>query len=287
MSQKKGILYLLKNIREKHRLSVRDQHNDNELWYIFLSPINIFAGFLALVLVLFIIILTTVAYTPILDFIPGYPGKGSRELLVQSIMRLDSLERELDNAQIYGDNIALISEGKSPVMRTLAQGPDEERPKEENVKASVEDSLLRLELEGDGRYGLNTTGQHKVKKIHNNLELVSPARGVVSETFDPQNGRYGSALAVGANTQVVSIEDGNVVLSLWSPEKGFVVSVQHNNNLISTYKGLTSSLKGVGQRVKAGEVIGSIDSPDGARGVLDFELWLNGSPVDPQGYIIF
>ena len=59
----------------------------------YISPLNLLAGLLALILILFIIITTTVAYTPILDFIPGYPGNKSRTLLIENIVRLDSLEQ--------------------------------------------------------------------------------------------------------------------------------------------------------------------------------------------------
>ncbi|MFQ8804388.1 MAG: hypothetical protein ACLR8Y_03755 [Alistipes indistinctus] len=61
----------MRHLREKHRFSIRNQHTDTEVWYIYISPLNVLAGLLALVLVLFIIVTTTVAYTPILDFIPG------------------------------------------------------------------------------------------------------------------------------------------------------------------------------------------------------------------------
>ena len=71
------------------------------------------AGLLGLVLVLFIIVSTaTVAHTPILDFIPGYPGNKSRTMLIENIMRLDSLEKEIKNMQIYNENVALIMAGE-------------------------------------------------------------------------------------------------------------------------------------------------------------------------------
>ncbi len=50
---------------------------------------------LAFVLLLFILILSLVAYTPVLEFLPGYRTEAnrSREMLLQNIMRLDSIER--------------------------------------------------------------------------------------------------------------------------------------------------------------------------------------------------
>ena len=109
---KNSYRYFIRHLREKHRFSIRNQHTDTEVWYIYISPLNVLAGLLALVLVLFIIVTTTVAYTPILDFIPGYPGNKSRTMLIENIMRLDSLEKEIKNMQIYNENVALIMAGK-------------------------------------------------------------------------------------------------------------------------------------------------------------------------------
>lgn len=75
MNFKTSVSYFIRNLREKHRLSIRNQHNDSEVWYMYISPLNLLAGFLALVLILFIVITITVAYTPVLDLIPGYPGQ--------------------------------------------------------------------------------------------------------------------------------------------------------------------------------------------------------------------
>lgn len=93
---------------------------------------------------MFIIVTTTVAYTPILDFIPGYPGNKSRTMLIENIMRLDSLEKEIKNMQIYNENVALIMAGKNPVTRNDMQTADSaSRSKNPTVGAIIEDSILR------------------------------------------------------------------------------------------------------------------------------------------------
>ena len=62
----------IRSLWRKHRLSLRDERDNKELWYMYISPLSIAAGFIALILVLFIVILSTVAYTPLLEFLPGY-----------------------------------------------------------------------------------------------------------------------------------------------------------------------------------------------------------------------
>ena len=151
MNFRQNIAYFIRHLREKHRLSVRNQHTDREIWYMHISPLNLLAGLLALILILFILIASTVAYTPVLDLLPGYPGKKSRTMLVENIMRLDSLEQELLNMQVYSENIALIMAGRNPVTRNdMLEADSLSAKKGATVAAIAEDSLLRAQMETPG-----------------------------------------------------------------------------------------------------------------------------------------
>ena len=115
------ISYFFKNIRKKFRLSLRDQHTESEVWYMHISPLELIGGSLALLLVLFILILTIVDYTPVLNLIPGYSGNKQREAMIQNIMRVDSIERQLNELIAYTDDMTLIKSGKTPVIRNVTQ----------------------------------------------------------------------------------------------------------------------------------------------------------------------
>lgn len=49
--------------------------------------------------------------------------------------------------------------------------------------------------------------------------------------------------------------DGTVILSTYTAETGYLIGVQHNQDLISIYKHCGSLLKKEGERVKGGEAI--------------------------------
>lgn len=290
MNVKHNFTYFLRNLNEKHRLSVRNQHNDQEVWYMHISPLSIFASFLAVVLVLFIVIITTVAYTPILDFIPGYPGNKSRELLISNIMRLDSMERQMNGLLTYTENVALIMEGKTPIVRNVDQiGDSMKLTKPELVGTSAEDAILRAQIEGEGPYKIGEK-EESAKKLRDGMELIRPVSGVIASAFDPKNGDFGVGVATADNHQVMAVGDGTVVFSSWSPEDGYIIQLQHANNLMSIYKHNSRLIKKVGDRVRSGEVVSY--TADGTTGdqkknLLFFELWHNGVPVDPARYIAF
>ena len=100
----------------QRRFNMLNATDNSEEWHIHLSPASIFAGAVAVVLTLFILILSLVAYSPILEFLPGYRTEAdrSRENLIQNIIRLDSMERMMNDMLTYNENIGLIMEGKTP-----------------------------------------------------------------------------------------------------------------------------------------------------------------------------
>ena len=265
----KSIRAWWRGLFRKRRFNMLNATDNSEEWHMHLSPASIFAAFLSFVLLLFILILSLVAYSPILELLPGYRTEAdrSRESLVQNIIRLDSMERMMNDMLTYNQHIALIMEGKTPVARTLATS-DSTRTSKVLVMPSPEDSLLRAQMEGDGPYAI--------------------AEGIITDRFDIRNGNFGVRIAAAASDRITAIDNGTVVLSLWTPETGYMVELQHANNLLSVYKGLSQSLVTTGQTIRAGEMVGyNAEAEEGEVRLFEFELWNNGKPVDPEGYIVF
>ena len=78
-------------------------------------------------------------------------------------------------------------------------------------------------------------------------------------------------------------------MATWTIETGWVIQIQHDNNLISTYKHNAELLKKAGDYVKAGEAIAIIgNSGEFTTGPhLHFELWYKGMALNPEDYISF
>jgi len=83
--------------------------------------------------------------------------------------------------------------------------------------------------------------------------------------------------------------DGTVIFTNWTLETGYVLAIQHSHNIVSIYKHNSAILKKSGDLVKAGEPIAIIgNTGELATGPhLHFELWNDGSPVNPKDYITF
>ena len=227
------------------------------------------------------------AYTSLLDIMPGYMGNKVRREMTDNILRIDSLAAELESLSAYTDNVALIMEGRTPVDRNISLPVDSVATDKSLVTASEADSLLRAEMEGSGRYGLNRTVSRPRGELAD-MEFLSPYRGDVKSVFSPNKRQLGTEVEVSDIQQAFAIQAGTVISALWNPDEGYVVQIQHKGNFLSVYKNLSQVLKSVGDRVQVGEAIGAVwpDEQDNPA-LTEFQLWYDGQAVDPQNYVEF
>jgi murein DD-endopeptidase MepM/ murein hydrolase activator NlpD len=111
----------------------------------------------------------------------------------------------------------------------------------------------------------------------------------VTNKFSPAQKHFGVDIVARRNEAIKSTLDGTVVFADWTIDKGYVIGIMHTANLFSVYKHNSVLLKNEGDLVRAGEAVAIIgETGELSTGPhLHFELWLNGSPVDPEVYISF
>lgn len=271
------------SFRTKLRISFRRPHDGKELWYIFLSPMKLLLGLLSFIATTTLIVILLVTYTPVLDMIPGYPGGKSRDILLENVLRLDSLQQQIAIWDRYRENIRLIIDGKTPMPITKDSKSDSlALADREIVAASLEDSLFRASAQ------LTSPTSGSTTKEKPRYELFTPVQGVVVRPFDLSLKNLGVTISVEGNSEVISATDGVVVMDGWSLESGNFIAIQHGANLITIYKNLAKVLKHRGEVVAGGEVIGGIRSDrEGSIQEITIELWDNGIPTDPEKYMLF
>lgn len=119
--------------------------------------------------------------------------------------------------------------------------------------------------------------------------FFSPIVGFVSAPFNVREGHFGIDLVAKKNEPVKCVADGTVIMASWTQDSGYVMAIQHRGNVISVYKHNAELLKEVGNFVNAGEIISIIgntgDLTDGPH--LHFELWYNGTSVNPEEFVTF
>jgi murein DD-endopeptidase MepM/ murein hydrolase activator NlpD len=122
-----------------------------------------------------------------------------------------------------------------------------------------------------------------------NLHFFIPVKGLITNKFNASRGHYGIDLVSQPNTRISATLSGTVLYAGWTLDTGYVIFLQHDNNLVSSYKHNAALLKKTGDRVNGGEAIAIIgNTGEVTTGPhLHFELWHEGKPIDPEQYIVF
>ena len=119
-------------------------------------------------------------------------------------------------------------------------------------------------------------------------QLVWPVNGPVVSPFGMRWGRLhaGVDIAVGSGTPIRAADSGRVVLMGWVGGYGNYTCIQHTGSLSTCYAHQSSFATSNGANVGQGQVIGYVGCTGHCFGDhLHFETRINGSPVDPMGYL--
>lgn len=274
-------------LRIRYRMVVMDDDTFEERVSVTLTPLGILVALSAITIVMTALVVSLIAFTPVREYIPGYADVGMQEDLIALTEKTDSLMAEANARQEYLNNLTNILRGNDTAVNI--QNPTDTSKKYDNLDyaRSPEDSALREEIETGDEYSL-ALGVTKKTGISGYF-FFAPVKGSVTSSFNLAEEHYGVDVASSENESVKATLDGTIISAGWNPEDGYVIQIQHSNNLISVYKHNAALLKKTGQFVKAGEPIAIIGSSgEHSTGPhVHFEIWYNGAPVDPQEYVVF
>jgi murein DD-endopeptidase MepM/ murein hydrolase activator NlpD len=118
--------------------------------------------------------------------------------------------------------------------------------------------------------------------------LIWPVSGPVTSPFGWRWGRLHEGIDIGVSygTPIHAAASGTVIYCGWESGYGNLTVLDHGGNLATAYGHQSSIAVGCGQHVAQGDVIGYVGSTGHSTGPhLHFEVRVNGSPVDPMGYL--
>jgi murein DD-endopeptidase MepM/ murein hydrolase activator NlpD len=118
--------------------------------------------------------------------------------------------------------------------------------------------------------------------------LIWPVNGPVTSPFGWRWGRMhqGIDIGVGTGTPIKAAAAGTIIYCGWESGYGNLVVIDNGGNLATAYGHQSSIAVACGQQVSQGEVIGYVGCTGHCTGPhLHFEVRIDGSPVDPLGYL--
>lgn len=281
-----------KKPKNRFRFVILNDETFEEKFSLSLSRNNawVFIGTSAFILIFFTA--AAIIYTPLKYFIPGFGDYNYRSEILQLQFKTDSLVQTMQARQLWVENLINVMEGK---VDTTIPAPDQPGNMDKgNIKLneiSQADQQLRKEVEDEDNYALSANsgaGSRMVEEVRQ-MHMIDPVEGYVTDGFDLKKEHFGIDIAAKQDAPVLAVLDGKVISASFSVDNGYVIAVQHTNNLVSFYKHNSKLLKKTGELVRSGDVIAFVGSTgENSTGPhLHFELWHEGRPLNPQDYIVF
>lgn len=270
-----------------YRLTLVDINSHKRLFSFRFSHPQLIVGGISAVVVILLGIFSLIAFTPIRTFIPGFPDANSRRQAVQNVLRIDSLETRILQWELYTENLRRVVAGEDPIrLDTLILGSQGSHKVSDARYLAIRDSLLRADVVQEEQFGVSTQPRRNLP-----IEALSfylPVKGVVTKGFDRALHPWLDITAPAGST-VTAVLDGTVIYTGWNQDTGYILMIQHGNDLLSIYKNNQKLLHKAGDVVKAGTPIGMLASSSSlTKGDhLHFELWYKGAAVDPAQYMKF
>ena len=290
MSEEKKNRSFMDRLRVKYRMVLLNDDSFAEKFSFRLTALNVFIAVGVISIIMVALVTSIIAFTPLREFIPGYAAEiTTKRNLIALSLKTDSLEEVAKAREDYVKNLTNVLNGSPDPKPEKGRIDSTKKYKRINIKNSKDDSAFRAGYESQDKYTLSINAISKGKTSIAGFFFFTPVKGRVTSSYSAATEHYGVDVAAVENDPVKAALDGTVIFSGWSSETGYVIQIQHTNNLVSIYKHNSALLKKTGEYVKAGEPIAIIGS-SGEQSTgphLHFELWYNGLAIDPQDYIVF
>ena len=287
MKNKKENKGFFKKLFDDYKVVVSSEDTFEEKLAFKASKINAFLLMLAYSAILILFTISIVFFTELRELVPGYSSSDLLNRAVYLTQKTDSLERQIELNNKFYKSIEDVLSGKidefiprenisvdSTISESLAL----------TILPSSEDSILRKYVENEDKFNLT-----KNELVIENKMFYSPIKGDITQSFNFEENHFAVDISADVGTPVKSILDGKILFSEWSVDTGHVIIIDHGDNIISVYKHNSKLLKEQNDYVQAGEVIaysgnqGNLSSGPH----LHFELWNNGTPIDPEPLLNF
>ena len=175
-----------------------------------------------------------------------------------------------------------IIDALSKDINELKKQEAEQEKAEKELKTQINNALKSstqqsVTYSGNGKFGFPLASYTRVsstygyrihpitgtKKLHSGIDYAAP---------------YG--------TSILAAEDGVVLTSGWNSGYGYCVTINHGGGYVTLYGHCSSLLVSAGQKVTKGQTIAKVGSTGNSTGNhLHFEVRINGSTVNPAGYL--
>ncbi|MEO0876532.1 MAG: M23 family metallopeptidase, partial [Bacteroidota bacterium] len=228
------------SLSNRYRLQVMNEETFEEVRSFQLSLMNVYLALSSIVVLVAVVVVLLIAYTPLKKYLPGFGNQVEREELMELYGEVEVLERELEAQTTYADNFRKLLLGEyQSVLEAQEQLDSSALANLENIEEvtiSAEEISLRrdAELESVGQAARSNfrqpiSGSRDVPLEQ--LYFVPPIRGEIIGRFDAEIDHLGVDIIAPKGTAVKAAMDGFVIISDYTYNTGYTVGIQHQNGV--------------------------------------------------------
>lgn len=287
MKNQKQNKAFLKRIFNDYKVVVSSEDTFEEKLSFKANKINAFIIMLLYSIILIAFTISIVFFTQLREMVPGYSSSDLLNRAIYLTKKTDSLEQQIAlNNKFYKSIEDVLSGNVEDFISRDELSIDSNLINSDifTISPNLQDSILRQYVENEDKFNLTNN-----ELVIENKMFFSPIKGEITQSFNFNENHFAIDIAADIGTPVKSVLDGKIIFSEWSLETGYVVVIDHAEDIISVYKHNSKTLKEQNDFVQAGEVIaysgnqGNLSSGPH----LHFELWKNGTPIDPEPLLNF
>ena len=275
-----------KKLLHKYRLVVLNEDTFEERVSFKLNRLNVFVFSIISALLLIAGTTVLIAFSPLREYIPGYSSTKLKKQATTLSFKADSLQQAITINQQYISSIRKVLSGDVKTVHFNKDSiVDAARIETDSfdLKASAQDLALRDKVAEEDKYNPLTDVATE------GFVLSTPVKGTITQKYNAKERHYAVDVVTLIEAPIKAAADGTVIFAEWTADTGYIILLEHANNLITVYKHNASLTKQQGDLVKTGEVIATAgNTGELTTGPhLHFELWLDGNPIDPTNFINF
>lgn len=269
-------------IPRRYRLSFTNENSLHTVWTVSMSRLKAWMLALLVIAGAACIAATVIVATPLRSLLPGYLGAEQRQTHIINNMRVDSMATAIEINSAYIENLTAILTGDLDSVTPDFTSMNRTLPDTLAEATEVEKNFIR-QWEERERYNLRVLTPLAAES----MVFGTPVSGA---SIDSLYTEPSVTLSLNArrNAPMASVYSGTVVDCTYSPEDGIGITIQHPNDFISHYSGMSESFVSKGDKVRTGQNIGLINSSGSApTRKATLEMWHKGSSINPLDYIDF
>ena len=282
----------LERIRKDYHLIIRNQDTFEDIYNIKLNLLNVYIMVCTILVVVGLIVLVLLAFTPLKTYIPGYGDIKANAEYKKLLDKMNQLEKTVEMQTLYVESVRrrLTNDVE---YASYGQVDTLQSEEELNILQRIpEDDYLRQKVGLEDRlsFPLNDPDSRAENGgFLRGLVPIAPVNGYVSLEFDIKQKHFGVDIIAPENSPVKAALPGVVISSGWNLETGNTLAIQHPGEIVTFYKHNANLLKKTGDFVQSGDPVAIIGNTgmhtDGPH--LHFEIWQEGQPLNPMDFIRF